>query len=94
MTDQARVKIIKDTVRNSILAEMENQLGNRLSDEEKAKEMMELTRASLNSILNALHEDELLPKREFASQQDFENHILEIVRKVRKKLLNEIEKES
>jgi hypothetical protein len=92
--DEARLKIVKDTVVNSILSEMYEKLKNKISDEEKRKEMISLTRSNLDSILKSFGEKELLPKKDFSSQQDFEEHILKIVQKVRQKLLVEMEKEN
>lgn len=92
--DQVRLKIIRDTVINSILSEVGDKLEYRISDSEKRKEMISLTRSKLVSILNSLGKEDLLPKGEPKSPQDFEDHILKVVQKTRQKLLAEMEKEN
>jgi len=90
--DEARLKIVKDTVVNSISSEMYDKLEEKISDEEKRKEMISLTRSKLVTILNSFDHEELLPQKDFDSQQDFEKHILKLVQKARQKLLIEMEK--
>ena len=88
------LKITKDTVVNSIVSEMSDKLEVEVSDEEKRKEMMVLTQSKLDTILKSFSDRELLPERDFTSQQESEQHILKIVKKVRKRLLVEMEKEN
>jgi hypothetical protein len=92
--DQVRLKIVKDTVINSILSEVSSKLESKTSDEEKRKELMSLTRGKLVSIVNSLGKEDLLPKGDLKSPQDFEDHILKVVQKTRRKLLAEMEKEN
>jgi len=92
--DEARLKIVKDTVVNSIVSEIFCNLKGKISDDEKRKEMIGLTRSKLDSILNSFGEKELLPKKDFSSQQEFEEHILKIVRKARQRLIMDMEKEN
>jgi len=92
-SDEAKLKIIRDTVFKSITLEMETKLNDRVTDERKRTEMIKYTRSRLGDLLNSFSEDDLLPKREIVSKQDFEKHILKITNKARNQLLNEMEKE-
>ena len=91
--NEAKLKIVRDTVISSILSELESELRDRLSDEEKVKEMKTLTCSKLLSILKTFNENELLPPKDFETSQDFEHHILIIEKKVKKLLLNELDKD-
>jgi hypothetical protein len=91
-SDEVRLKIIKDTVTNSILTDMNNSLASKISDKKKRTEMIKFARFRLQHILSSLDQD-LLPKREIASEQDFEKYLLKVIQQVRKSLTNEIEKE-
>jgi hypothetical protein len=92
-SDEVRLKIIKDTVINSILSEMDDKLASKVADEKKRAEMIKFTRSRLQYIMNSLNQDELLPKRDIKSEQDFEKHLLKIIQQVRQTLTNEIERE-
>jgi hypothetical protein len=91
--DQVKLKIVKDTVINSILSEVSSKLKSKISEEEKRKEMLIVTRSKLVSILNSLGKEDLLPKGDPKSPQDFEDHILKVIQKTRRKLLVEMESE-
>ncbi len=91
--DEAKLKIIRDTVRNSILSEMSDRLKKRVGDDKKTDEMIALTRSQLKSILNSFSDKELLPNREIESEEDFKKHILKIIDKTRKQLLKDMESE-
>jgi hypothetical protein len=91
--DAVRLKIIKDTVFNSILSEMNDKLASKITDEKKRLEIIKFTRSRLHDILNSLNQDELLPKRDIKSEQDFEKHILKVIQQIRQRLVSEIEKE-
>ena len=91
--NEAKLKIIKDTVVNSILSEMDSELRNKVSDEKKIEAMISLTKSRLRSILNSFDEKELLPKGDVDSPQDFEKHILRIMQGTKQRILTEMEKE-
>jgi hypothetical protein len=90
--DEMRLKIIKDTVTNSIISDLNIKLASKIADEKKRTEMVRFARLGLKEILNSSNQD-LLPKRELISKQDFEKYILKVIRQVRKKLVDELEKE-
>ncbi|HML03568.1 MAG TPA: hypothetical protein VK487_09390 [Candidatus Bathyarchaeia archaeon] len=92
--DQVRLKIVKDTVTDSIISEVNEKLEESIPDVEKRKEMMSLTRSKLTAILNSLGKEELLPRKDLESQRDFEEHVLKLVSEVRRKLLSEMKKEN
>jgi DNA-directed RNA polymerase beta' subunit len=76
------------------MVEMKAKLGMTVPDEKKRDEIIRYTRLRLKDILDSFDENVLLPKRQIASEQDFETHIMQIIRSARKKLLNEVEKET
>jgi uncharacterized protein (UPF0147 family) len=90
---KVKIKIIKDTVVNSIVTEMRDKLKEKISEKEKIDEMLDLTKSKVISILNSMNEDEIMPKEEFKSEEEFKGHILEVVGKVRSKLYEEMKKE-
>jgi hypothetical protein len=92
--DQVRLKIVKDTVTISIISELSKKLEDKISDSEKRKEMLSLTRSKLTAILNSFSKEELLPKEDLNSQKDFEEHILKVIEKTRRKLLAEMQTEN
>ena len=75
---------------HSILTEMTTKLQEKISEKSKMDEMLNLTKSKIISILNSMNADELIPKKEFKSEQDFKNHILSIIQKVRNKLFEEM----
>ncbi len=89
---KARLKIIEDTVINSILTEMENKLRENPLGEKKTERLLELTKSKIISILNSMNEDELVPKGEFKSEQDFKSHVLGVIGKVRNGLFEDMKK--
>jgi hypothetical protein len=91
--NMAQLKIIRDTVTSSILSEIETELKSSVSSNEKRKEMISLSRSNLESILNKMSNEELLPKGDIDSPENLEDHILKIVKKVKKQLLSKIENE-
>jgi hypothetical protein len=92
--DEEKLRLIKKTVFKSIMVEMETKLNNTVPDEKKRDEIARFTRSRLNDILNSFGEEALLPKRQIASEQDFEKHVLKVMRLARDKLLNEVREES
>jgi hypothetical protein len=79
---------------NSILSEVGGKLESKISDKEKRKEMIDLTQRKLVSIMNSFSKEDLLPKGDPKSSQDFEDHILKVIQKTRLRLLAEMEKEN
>jgi hypothetical protein len=73
---------------------MRKKLQEKISEKEKMNEILEMTKSKVVSILNSMNEDELVSKREFKSREEFENHILEIIGKVRDKLFEEMKKKT
>lgn len=78
----------------SIMVEMEAKLSMTVPDEKKRDEITRYTRSRLKDILDSFDENAFLPKKQIASERDFEMHILQIIRLARRKLLNEVEKET
>jgi hypothetical protein len=77
----------------SIMSEMDTRLNATVPNEKKRAEIIRFARTRLNDILNSFGERDLLPKRQIASEQDFEKHILKIIHLARDKLLREVNKE-
>ena len=72
---------------------MNDKLASKMTAEKKRLEIIKFTRSRLHDILNSLNQDELLPKRDIKSEQDFEKHILKVIQQIRQRLVSEIEKE-
>jgi len=89
----SKVKIIKDTILNSLLSEMEVELKEKVSDQDKRNELFKLINSKLVEILGSMDEKELLPMHEPKSQQEFENHLHTLLQKVKKRLLADMRKE-
>jgi hypothetical protein len=90
--DETRLRIIKDTVANSIISDLNIQLASKITDEKKRTEMVRFAHLRLQAILNTSGID-LLPKQELTSKQDFEKYLLKVIQQVRQRLVDEIEKE-
>ena len=88
-----KLKVIKDTIIKSILSEITDKLEKRITDQKKRAELIKFTHSRLDDVLNSFSEEELLPKKEIESEQDFENHILKVTEKTRQQLLKEMEQE-
>jgi hypothetical protein len=67
-----------------------DRLGERISDNRRKNELLNLTKSRIISILNSMGVDDLVPKKEFKSELDFENHVLSVIQKVRNKLFQEM----
>jgi len=91
--NEARLKIIKDTVANSVLSEINEKLMTKVTNEKKRSELISFTRLRLQDILSSLDQDEVLSKQEIRSREDFMKHIQKVIRKVKQKLISEIEQE-
>jgi hypothetical protein len=72
------------------MTEIEYSLGKKIPDKDKLNKMLGRTESRIKSILNSMPVDELVPKRDFKSEKDFENHVLSIIKKVRNKLFQEM----
>lgn len=92
-SNEAKIKIIKDTVKNSIMTQMKSELKEKISDKKKVEELLALTEKKLVVVLDSMNERELVPSKEFKSSNDLQNHILDVIKKVKEKLSVEIKKE-
>jgi hypothetical protein len=94
MNDNVKLKLIKDTVINSILTEMHEKLLKNGVDEKKASELERVTKPRLLIILDSFDKRTLLPVQDLKSKEDFERHILRIIQLAKKKLESDILKET
>jgi hypothetical protein len=88
--NRAKIKIIKDTVRNSIMTEVESKLISRGLDVQKQAEITNLIGTKLDQILECMVETELLPQTEPRSADEFSSHIYTIEDITKQKLLDQI----
>lgn len=91
--NEARLRIIKDTVTCSLISEVNEKLEKKVINREKRLEIVNFTSLRLRDIMNSLDAKELLPQREIETQQSFEEHIFKVITKVRKILIDETKKE-
>jgi len=89
-SNEAQLKIIKDTVTQSILPEMFDELCKKHGDK-KAKSLIDLTQPRIENILQSFSERQLLLKQEIKSESEFKAHILTVISEVKQRLMNDIE---
>ena len=88
---ERKIGIIKDTILNYIVNEVEGKLKSKNVKREEIKEFLNLTQKKTNSIINSLDEKVLLPDREMESEKEFQEHILHVLDEIRPRLVKEIE---
>jgi hypothetical protein len=86
-------KLIKETVFNSIMLEINSKLDALTSDVDKKQSIEKFAAWQLHNILNSLEDDKLLPIGQVDSEKEFEKHILKIINICRGQLLEEIKRE-
>jgi len=90
----AKTKIIKDTIMNSLLSEMAQELEHKQSDKQKRDEILEWCESWLVEILDNMTEADLLPKHDLKSQNEFEYHLNAIIKKVKGELYKKVKDET
>jgi len=87
-----KIEVIKSTILNYVVNEIESKLESKNVENKKIKEFINLTKNEINSLLNSLDDDILLPKGKIKSKEDFQNHVLKIINIIRPKLMEKIER--
>jgi hypothetical protein len=90
MNNTAKLKIMKDTIFCSIMTPIQVELKNKVPSTEKREELLNLAQNKLQVIINSFTNQELIPKFDFKTQEDFERHLQRIIAKSKERLMFEL----
>jgi hypothetical protein len=91
MSNSARAKLIKDTIKSSIVTQISDELKSKLSDDTRRKHLVLITETKLNAILNSIPDEEILPSASIQSEEQFKAHLVKTIELVKIKLMNDIQ---
>ncbi len=89
MSNQAKIKLIKDTVIKSILSQTSDNLAKNSVSEQKTQALLRITELKLERILDNFDQADILPKK-FLSQEEFESHLLTLIDLSKERLVEDV----
>ena len=92
--EEYKVSIIKETVVKTIMDEVKSSLEqNSHADDQKVSSIMKEVSSQLPDILNSMSIKDLLPSHQVLTQEEFERHILKLIRVVTTRLQQQLKHE-